>query len=411
MLGLFEKDEKLYNEEEILVTLESYNKKENTLLLDFIDEKHYLRFNGILEANEFVGVSDKGASMLYIINFQDNKRFKEGAYYNIDKEAIKTMADQIAIEEDSAVIRYRINLKGKEVKSLFSISRINKEYLNIINKVADTNNDFLINGSVINNTIKLIVRNVGQGSWNEFVINDKPEIIFDIGTTYHAKKNEVKRLMSLRDKDYQQSKPIIILSHWDVDHYHMLLEAEDDTIKSITQFIYRATIPNKTSKGLIKRFNKLNPQALIPIIEKSAAPKRSSDDLEFYKQIKSAFSIYNGSENANRNKGGMLLIYSSATFAVVCGADFHYSQINDFVLPNLNYSHAHYLIVPHHGGEAGKVVYKIKNAQFQDAIISVGKNNYGHPFQTVKDDLTLLKFKPIDFRVRQSGLDYELTLK
>jgi beta-lactamase superfamily II metal-dependent hydrolase len=409
MVDYSNKDEKLYNNEEILITLEIYNKRDNTLLFDFIDSKHFARFNELL--NTGVTDIDNAPSMIYLKNFNNTRRFKDGVYYNINKETLKDFLNDITVEEDSAIIRYIIDFKNRDIKTFFLSSRISSDFLKYINNIEGAGRNVLPEIDIQYNKLELIVRNIGQGSWNEFVANDRPEIIFDIGVSHTTKRSEVRKLMSPRDKDYQQSKPIIILSHWDVDHYHMLLEAEDETIKSIKYFIHRSIIPNKKSKDVISRFNRLNPAALIPVIEKSAAPKRSADDLEVYMKIASSFTIYNGSQNTDRNKGGLLLTYKSAKLAVVCAADFHYSQINDFVLPDLNYKHNHYLIVPHHGGEAGKIKYIIKDANYKDAVMSVGNNTYGHPFQTVKDELIKLKFKTIDFRTRATGVHYELNLK
>jgi len=40
----------------------------------------------------------------------------------------------------------------------------------------------------------------------------------------------------------------------------------------------------------------------------------------------------------------------------------------------------HYLVIPHHGGRAGKETYSISNAKKIEGIVSVGPTNtYGHP--------------------------------
>jgi hypothetical protein len=58
-----------------------------------------------------------------------------------------------------------------------------------------------------------------------------------------------------------------------------------------------------------------------------------------------------------------------------------YDQISRYILPHLNYKHLHNLVVPHHGGNAGKYTYIIpKYVSVSTAIISVGVNHYKHPF-------------------------------
>jgi len=45
----------------------------------------------------------------------------------------------------------------------------------------------------------------------------------------------------------------------------------------------------------------------------------------------------------------------------------------------LNYRHEHSLVVPHHGGKAGKLIYKLPmQVRPKLAIISVGKNHFHH---------------------------------
>jgi beta-lactamase superfamily II metal-dependent hydrolase len=406
------KDQKAYNEE-VLITLESYSKKNNEILFDFLDLNSFLKFN---ESLDLEMDDPRGPSMLLITNFKDTRRFNEGVYYKINEKTLKELREQITLENESSVIKYRIDFLSKEIKDLVTSSRISNEYLSELTESHRKGDDDINLISISNGVgnfvnLKLIVRHVGQGSWNEFVFDGHPRIIYDIGTSYQTKKIEVKKLISFRETDYQLAKPIIILSHWDVDHYHLLLQAEDDTIKSINYFLYRSKIPNKTSNDLLDRFKQLNPNALIPIRELDDNSKVAADRLEKLFTFHSSFTLYNGAKNRNRNKGGILLTYFSKKICVVCGADFHYSQLNNFVLADLNFPHNHYLIVPHHGGEAGKVCYKLKNANFKDAIISVGYNIYNHPFQWVKDELQLIKFNPVDFRIRQPHHNYELNLK
>ena len=63
------------------------------------------------------------------------------------------------------------------------------------------------------------------------------------------------------------------------------------------------------------------------------------------------------------------------------------------VLPHLNFKHKHHLVVPHHGGKAGKYVYKLpKNVIPDKAIISVGPNKYKHPLSIYTSALTTDRF-------------------
>ena len=200
-----------------------------------------------------------------------------------------------------------------------------------------------------------------------------------------------------RDVDYQKSKPLLILSHWDVDHYHFLLGFDDNTIKSIPVFIYRASIPNLTARKALGRFRLLNNKALIPIATVlPIAPKRSSMELVNLDLTgKGDILIQNAHKNRSRNKSGIGLTVRKKNTSVILSGDYDYSQISNFILPILNYKCDHYLVVPHHGGKAGKFVYfnSTKNL-LKEAVISVGTNPYKppHPDRSYINDLTTKGF-------------------
>lgn len=403
-------DEHLFGVE-ILVTIEHYDEETNSLLLDFLDTKHFNRFLetfnlGIDETNH--------ASMLMLFNFKISNKLKFGIYYNVGLRISDFLIDA-QLQSNSDVILFKIDFKGEDLRNYFIATKVSSEYiyenLEDISKRVDALDTAI--PSIVQSPIKkmLIIKCVGQGSWNEFSFDNEVKVVYDIGTSYLHDKMTVKALMALRDFDYQKSKPIIILSHWDVDHYHLLLEAEDETIKSISVFIYRSLIPNRTSQKLIDRFKTLNPKALYPIQQEIPNSGRTSDELKKIFGNKYGFFIFNGSKNRNRNKAGILLALKGFSQVIVFGADFHYEQINKYVLPNFHYKHDHYLVVPHHGGEAGKFIYDNLYSACKDAIISVGsKYSYNHPLTSVKDELRNKKFKIINFKLEKSPFEYTLNL-
>jgi 5S rRNA maturation endonuclease (ribonuclease M5)/beta-lactamase superfamily II metal-dependent hydrolase len=383
---------------EILVTIEHYDEANNSILLDFLDAKHFSRF---LETFNLRGDEINHASMLMLFNFSISKKFQLGVYYNVGSK-ISDFLNDIQRQNNSNVILFRIDFKGEDLRNHFLPTKVSSEYiyenLEDVSQKADSLDATI--PSIVQSPIKkiLIIKCVGQGSWNELSFDGEVKVVYDIGTSYLHDKMTVKALMGLRDLDYQKSKPIIILSHWDVDHYHLLLEAEDETIKSIAAFIYRSLIPNRTSKKLIDRFKALNPKALYPIQQETPNLGRTSDELKKIFGNKYGFFIFNGSKNKNRNKAGILLALKGFSQVIIFGADFHYEQINKYVLPNFHYKHDHYLVVPHHGGEAGKFIYDNLYSTCMDAIISVGsKYSYNHPLTDIKDELINKQYKNYQF--------------
>lgn len=396
--------------EETLITVEHHNKVNKTILFDFIDEKHFNRF---LENYALPFDNLNNASMIMFLDFSCSKRFQLGVYYNI-KASIAELLGEAEIQRDSDIILFKINAKGRDIREFIVASKLSAQYIHESNEDGRNNSPektFPKLGASVSKG-RLTVKCVGQGSWNEFVFDGNVRVVYDIGTSYLHSKQTVKNLMSLRDLDYQRSRPIIVLSHWDVDHYHILLEASDETIGSVKAFVYRSVVPNKTSKKLITRFQNLNPNALCPVQEEPPPfGKQASDQLKKIYGVKYGFHIFNGSKNRDRNKSGILLVVKTHTQVIVLGADFYYEQINKYVLPSFNYKHDHYLIVPHHGGEAGKFIYENLNSICKDAIISVGgKYSYNHPLFDVEEELRKKKFHLINFKTKNSPFEYNLFL-
>ncbi|PVD51077.1 hypothetical protein DC498_16820 [Terrimonas sp.] len=358
------------NRNEIFIYIEKFNKLGNYVLADFVDSNEFGFFNQVTNMNYDY---ENNPSMLEILNYSQ-KQVREGTVYRVSFETITTLIPQIQIVEDSLIIGFRIDLlpNGPE---LFgkpkSFSAEERFWLNM----DDTQRDYLPNID------KVIVRNIGQGNWNELASDKKFVLIYDSGTIYSTKADIVKTIAGSRNIEYQKDKPVLILSHWDVDHYHFLTAFDDETIKSFCTFIYRASIPNLTARKVLGRFRKLNKDALCPLACIDPSPKKSSSKLiGINLTINKNIILYNASKNPSRNKSGIGLCIRKKNYCVILPGDFDYSQISDFILPDLAYACNHYLIVPHHGGKAGKFEYKTySNNILKEAVISVGKNPYNPP--------------------------------
>ena len=87
-----------------------------------------------------------------------------------------------------------------------------------------------------------------------------------------------------------------------------------------------------------------------------------------------------------KNISGLVLALRTIESSVIFSGDCFYSQLSENVLPQLEYKNNHNLIVPHHGGQAGKYFYKNKKAEKVNAIISAGKSK-SHPSKYYTDFL------------------------
>lgn len=232
--------------------------------------------------------------------------------------------------------------------------------------------------------IKVICRNVGQGNCNEIYYNDKLIIVYDIGTSIYATKEQVndfiKNLFPLYDKD----KPILILSHWDLDHYHILKGMLGQNKYPFSAFFYiGGKLPNSTSEYIISCFDNVQSIVKYPITRKEnkkICPELSVECL-FPQAIQDlGIKLFAPNVINTRNNSELVCTIKKSERLFIFPGDSLYEQLAK-IINGEDIS----MVVPHHGGDAGPMetfpVDKVKKAVF-----SYGKNNrYNHPFATIKN--------------------------
>lgn len=365
------------------------------ILIDFLDSFEFGRFSNL------IGVPNdwqENGSMIEFINYRGERKIQKGVVYILNLKALLNLDIAAFISQvESLVLAYQIDLAdiNQEIfGTSIALSKLERERGGISNRFTPSINDLKIESF----TDQVVIRKIGQGNWNELYDKEKVHTVFDAGTIYTTSRNNLIRLIDDRDKLYQVSKPIFILSHWDVDHYHFLLGMEDDTIKAFQKFVFRNKVPSLTARKIIGRFNLLNKAALFPI-NADPRPKytRGPIRLSSYPyNYSGTLQLLNAQENRSRNKSGIGLLLRTKNNTVVFAGDFYYDQLDIDVLPLISYQHDnHYLIVPHHGGNAGRMIYRLRTLVIQKkGIISVGKNPYipKHPYSTTISSLMNLGF-------------------
>lgn len=370
---------------DIVVYIESYNKEEGIVYFDFSDSNGYNLFNEYLGTNSNFYQEAKPSIVCLSNYFQ--RRIQENTYYAIKRDIIFEWREQqsILIIEDSFLLGYTIeNQNNNSENTIFHTSISAKDF----------DNSFLFYGQEgrlgkvrIPEPIRVKVKKVGQGSWNEIYGNDNLEIVYDIGTSMDAKKDKVRCLIDEISDQYKQANPNLIISHWDVDHYHVLCGMTDSELANFNCVIFRDAPPNLTSRVVYNRFMGLLDRKKILSLRCEPKDKKKKRLLEPITPIGSAVMIYNGQECKDRNISCIVVTVSTLNSSVILSADSHYDQISNYILPNL-VAPKHYLIVPHHGGKAGKFIYNIHTGVKPiEAVISVGKNSYGHPLEIYKNAL------------------------
>ena len=234
--------------------------------------------------------------------------------------------------------------------------------------------------------MSLRVNNVGQGNWNEILCDGRVAAVFDIGTDTHANKFDIQKLLDARLPDYTQAshdknRPVLVLSHWDLDHYICLKEMSIEQIRdSFSAFVFPDKYSGVTAKEICEKMNVAlgNRCCPVPMHEKTTAPVSEA--------MHSVFGLFNwhlygGENNHNRNRSGLILVVQGPNKSACLTGDCLLRQA-EYVMNKSQYAGDNVLIVPHHGGKYESTFrhYDLVKAQCDRAVISVGPNNsYGHP--------------------------------
>ncbi|MGN7513023.1 MAG: hypothetical protein ACTHOM_01515 [Allomuricauda sp.] len=380
--------------DDVLVYIEEYNKADSYVIFDFYDSNELDIFSSYLTINTNLNLP----TMVRMENY-NLRTIRENTYYSINRQTIVSWAENnlITQNETSFLIGYSIDLSNFDsILEVFTHSvslNDDSNFSHFFRGNRDVSDiDFGLAGK-----LNVVVRNVGQGNWNEIVSDDSYEVVYDCGTTMFANKSDVRKLINSRAKAYINSKPTLFISHWDKDHYHCLIGMTDDELLSFSNIVFRDYLPNLTCRNLIGRIKRLFAFKNIYSIPAETRTSRGGfTSLKPLNDTTNQLVIYNSQYHKDRNISGILLSLKTAGSSVVFSGDSHYLQVSKCILPHLNYTHKHYLIVPHHGGKGGSYVYDNPGKiQYEEAIISVGKNRYGHPLShyvtSLKTDFTNVK--------------------
>lgn len=227
------------------------------------------------------------------------------------------------------------------------------------------------------NITKIIVKNVGQANWIELLDeNDDVCIVFDMGIPRLEKTTDITTQMTKR-YDRLEIKPIFVLSHWHADHYHAILSLGHRITQYFGQIVYPYPCPKHvTIDRILKLFEKCDIVSKIKLNTTGA-------DINYLGTCTNV-SLYKSRAVGKENNRCLALVVESDRNVCFLTGDMRYDFVNEIIKNKvLDCTKNFILIIPHHGGEAGKLDV-FQNAKFLKAIISVGDNNiYGHPTNEV----------------------------
>lgn len=314
------------------------------------------------------------------LRFKRYKGFKSGYWYNLPEdffEQFKLVNEHFGNSRLIAELKYDsptlLNVQQYRTNEDLYISSIEQQLLN--HKYAKFFSDRKETEDEIDD-LKLIVRNVGCGNWNE-IRSDNFWLIYDLGGDVKFTDIEMQSIFSRITFDQNF---IGIISHWDLDHYRAILDLEDSQLSLMKYIIVPSKMPTTQQlKKTLSRLSSLN----IPIIILMPSLKigRSIDLISQGKY--GNFELYRSCDGSNINQSGIVLVIEGLRKVAVLTGDHHYPQIYRSVFSTLG-TKPYELVVPHHGGHAGK--FERSNwctINFSSGALSTQGNRYRNLPQSV----------------------------
>ncbi|OFS51253.1 hypothetical protein HMPREF2873_07160 [Staphylococcus sp. HMSC075H09] len=316
------------------------------------------------------------------INFENYKEITENQWYDIPIkffEKFKVSTINSAKEEINNSIFLSLIQKNKNPITLkkYKIGFLQYNYPEYNSDKNLTSDEFKKYITLKNNkpytnfsSSYLNVYNVGCGNCNE-IITSSIRIFFDLGVDIKYNKQHINSII----KSINFNQPYnCVLSHWDFDHYKLILELKDKYLINMNTFLAPSKIPNTLSVN--KCFDVLK-RLKIPylIIDKTTRLNKRINLSKKY-DIFNNIELYRSSDGSNLNQSGIVLVYKGKNKHTILTGDHHYYQIYDYIIsPNsnqLNYE----IVVPHHGGNAGTLNESLWNNLRLTGCISTKSGRY-----------------------------------
>lgn len=315
-----------------------FQTKVSEVILDFNDESDIDKLSEQFQVPR--EGENKSVIILEDVKFERGTGFRSGKWYDIPIDIFENFT---YIEENEGNSRVFLTLQQKDIilnikqyltSSLYYMNR--ELYSESVKGLQITDQDEL----------KLIVRNVGCGNWNE-IKNSSFWLIYDLGGDIKFTKQEMEDVFERIKFDREF---IAVISHWDLDHYRAILDLQESQLEYMKQIIVPSKIPNNIQvQKTFKRLKQLNIaiRILLP-----TPKKRRTIDLQLIQNEKN-LKVYRSSDGSSMNMSGIVLVVEGQNKVCILTGDHHYSQLNRNVLPVLPQKPLE-LVVPHHGGAAGK---------------------------------------------------------
>ena len=364
----------------------------DNLLVDFVEESEFIYFRNNGDYIEKMTLREYEPTML-LFKHVGKLPLKEGELFTIPMEQLIEIKNiyRNRIQRDNSTEEKPMNVymmfsNGEFITNLFECKQANKSSLR---KYKEAVKETWADGTPcaldsLKSEFVVKVLDVGQGSTN-LIYDDKTLTIFDCGVSMGYSKSEcvnvLKRMQYLFDSCRKTS---LVISHWDCDHYNLLTLMDDKLISDFCCVFLPATVISLTAKNVVKKIYK-DCRFIRTFSPLSVSKKRKIGIRPII--AKKNYELYVGEKCSSINKSGLALFVKGDCDAVILSADHSNYQIWDCIYPlsvqgacsKMN------IVVPHHGGDCGKINVKYLSEQAGVAVVSVGKNGYKHPQQKTID--------------------------
>ena len=388
-----------YNPEFIIVYLEDIeeveeNKRYN-LLLDFFTFSDYVRFINTInieggQRNERNDENDRSiprSTFFVINNYKNSDKPIKGAHYYLNLWELQRNEVKPTYEEDEGFpLLFSIDLTDKvsNERLLYLTTPLIYPQL-VFSGLQDNSYRKAFSGKNIDS---LRVWNVGQGNYNELIANDKPYIIYDAGTQVIGKSGGVKKYKQRLHNELGKEKPMFVLSHWHTDHYSLLFSLGNNELREFERFVMPSYVKNLSVFLFVARLNLIGADVAMIKLPHNSKWKE-------YPIIDDRTCLYaNKYEHNSINDSGLCLFVKGENGNVMLSGDCKYTiaegQAKEAIKKMTAEGKDLHLVVPHHGGNAGKTVtFNVPEAKNKFGYVSVGVNDYGHPKEEVMEKLAL----------------------
>lgn len=244
-------------------------------------------------------------------------------------------------------------------------------------------------------SLKLKVNKVGRGNWNEIVVDEKTEVVYDIGTFIEKKSRDHYVDGLIRNHQYSYHEPTLIISHWDLDHYNVFLFMSNYEREQFSQMIVTSSLPSLTPFRLLQEVMK-NTKVKLSLVDNNS--KMLTAPVNYIDVNNPALKLFvcpmkKNASKFNTNESGLLLDVDVEDKNILLTGDCTYAQASDALQQSysqISQDKDHYLVIPHHGGGHHPKYQLPACCKLKTAILSVDelkkdktnmvvRHRYGHP--------------------------------